>query len=65
MKNSIDNMYWETYDDQDTNDFDFIGVEGSDEMEELTNIEEQVAELQRVYGKRVEIRVYREVECSV
>ncbi len=52
-------MYWETYDDQCTDDFDFIGVDGADTVEPLTDIESQAADLLRRYGRRAEIRVYR------
>ncbi len=52
-------MYWEIYDDQQTEDFDYIGIAGGD-IQPLTDIEVQVAELYRLYGRRVEIRVYRE-----
>ena len=58
---NTDNMYWETYADQSEADgFTLIGV-GKD-IEELTDIDKQVAEVHRRYGARAEIKVYKETE---
>ena len=59
MPDHVRDLYWETYDDQLTEDFDYIGVDGSTDMEPLTDIENQVAELHRIFGRKAEIRVYR------
>ena len=61
---NTNNMYWETYADQcEADGFTLIGV-GND-VEEIVNIEKQVAEFQRKYGVRAEIKVYREESVCV
>lgn len=52
--------YWEEYAQQDLSTFTHVGV--NDNIKPITNIEEQVAEFQRIYGKACEIRVYRDSE---
>lgn len=52
-------LYWETYADQSNEDgFKYIGV-GND-ITEITDIDEQVAEFQRRYGAKSEIKLYKE-----
>ena len=56
-------MYYEEYDDQSTEDFDFIGVMGEN-PEPVVDIPSQVAELRRLPGRAVVIYVYKkEAEC--
>lgn len=56
---TIKDMYWETYADQSVEEgYTLVGV--GDNVEEIVDLEAQVIELQRKYGKRAEIRVYKE-----
>lgn len=56
-------MYWETYDDQDGTDFDYlsyVGLDGRPRLDAIgMNIAMQVAEIRRVNGQNTDIRVYR------
>lgn len=56
-------MYWETYDDQDGKDFDYlsyVGLDGRPRLDAIgMNIAMQVAEIRRVNGQNTDIRVYR------
>ncbi len=61
MQSVNTNMYWETYDDQKTDDFDFIGVD-AENLLPLTDIDDQVAELRRLYGSRTSIYVFKKRE---
>lgn len=54
-------MYYEEYDDQNTEDFDFIGIMGED-PEPVVDIPSQVAEYRRLRGRDVVIYVYRKSE---
>lgn len=61
MLQSVEGMYWEMYDDQDSKDFDYIGVPDK-VIEPVTDIEAQAAEFRRLYGENVDIFVYRKNE---
>lgn len=56
-------MYWEIYDDQNEEDFDFVGYENL-AGEQITapiedNLAMQVAEILRANGHNTEVRVYK------
>lgn len=55
----LQSLYFEEYDDQDGNDFDYVGVVGKDPIK-ITNLTEQVNEFRRLYGRNTVIRVYKE-----
>lgn len=52
-------MYWESYDDQDSHDFDYVGIAG-EEPAPIENLDVQVKELYRTRGHDIEIRVYKD-----
>lgn len=56
---NCEEMYWESYDDQDSRDFDFVGVAGEEPVP-IVNLDVQVKELYRTRGHDIEIRVYRQ-----
>lgn len=60
----VSGMYWEVYDDQDANDFQYVGyvdLSGQEIVAKVTtNLALQVAEIYRTNGKNTEVRVYRE-----
>lgn len=58
MLQEVEGMYWETYDDQDSADFDYIGVPDK-VVEPIGNMEAQAAEFRRLFGENIEIFVYR------
>lgn len=64
MKN-YEELYWESYDDQNSEDFQYVGVAGEVPVP-IDNLDVQVREIYRTRGHNVEIRVYREEEseCS-
>ena len=57
------NMYWETYDDQTSADFDYVGymdLHGIEQMLPIeANLAAQIAEIRRSVGMNTEIRVYK------
>lgn len=59
----VSTMYWETYDDQSSEDFDYVGyinISGEHIVEEVaSNLTMQVAEIRRTNGQHTEVRVYR------
>ena len=56
---NVDNLYWETYADQTSEDgFRYIGV--ATDISEITDIDAQVLELIRKYGSGCVIKVYKE-----
>ncbi len=65
MSTTIDvtGRYWETYDDQESSDFNYVGYQslGGDQVVESisSDLAMQVAEIKRKNGKSTEVRVYR------
>lgn len=58
----VKDMYFEEYDDQDSSEFELVGVEGA-MPSPITDLTKQVNELRRLYGKSVSILVYRSKEA--
>ena len=60
----VEDMYWETYDDQDSADFDLVGYEDLSGTAVLVPVESnlaiQVAEIKRLNGESTEIKVYKQ-----
>lgn len=59
----IEDMYWESFDDQTAEDFTHVGIAGQ-EPELIVDLEAQVAELRRLHGAKADILVYREVDAE-
>lgn len=59
----VKGMYWEIYDDQQAEDFDYVGytnLSGEAVVTEISdNLALQVAEILRANGHNTEVRVYR------
>lgn len=59
----VNGMYWEIYDDQQAEDFDYVGytnLSGEPIVTEISgNLALQVAEILRANGHNTEVRVYR------
>ena len=60
----MNEMYYEEYDDQATEDFDFIGIDGEEPVP-VVDIPAQVAEIRRTRGSAVTIYVYKQAEECV
>lgn len=60
----MSNLYKEDYDDQNGADFDFVAVDGQPPVA-ITDLEEQVNEFRRLYGKDVGITVYKDKGAPV
>lgn len=55
---NVSERYWETYSDQGEDDgFTLIGV--GENIEDIVDLEAQVKELQRRYGSKCEIKLYK------
>lgn len=57
-------MYWEEYFGQDPADFTKIQIGNNTEWQNIYNLEQQVAEARRRFGKNVTVRVGREVDIA-
>lgn len=51
-------LYYEEYDDQRTEDFDLVGIDGEEPVP-ITDLPAQVAELKRLHGSSVVILVFK------
>lgn len=60
----VSGMYWESYDDQDAEDFDYVGYTdlcGKDVVVKVEdNLALQVSEIKRLNGQDTVIKVYKE-----
>lgn len=55
---ATEGMYWETYADQTDDDgYTYIGV--ANNIEDLIDVNRQVSEFRRKYGRNCDIRLYR------
>lgn len=59
-----ENLYFEDYDDQNGDEFDYVQVEGH-EMVPITDLDAQVTEFRRLYGRGVGIKVLRDAAVCV
>ena len=58
-KADLSNLYYEEYDDQESGDFDFVGLDGEVPVP-VTDLQSQVNEFRRLHGKDVIILVYKQ-----
>ena len=60
---NTDNMYWEDYAGQEGNGFQYLGYinyKGDWDFQPISNLRDQVKEIQRRYGKRTFMRIFKE-----
>ena len=57
-------LYYEDYDDQNGDEFDYVQVEGHTPVP-MTDLDAQVAEFRRLYGREVGIVVYRDDNARI
>ena len=59
---NLTDAYWEVYDDQDESDFNYLSYidrTGKEVIEKINNLDKQVYEIRRVYGRVTQIKVYK------